>query len=123
MLLAALVAMYQYLVTDVNFMDINLFSSGKTFECRAIYFSSIIMYKVSMEDLVLPFAAGSRPDTILTLYLAPSSQPLTLPLWYVLMATTHSCYWRRVKSTPLKDQTNVDPGGEKARGAERSEEL
>ena len=64
MLLAALVAMYQYLVTDVNFMDINLFSSGKTFECRAIYFSSIIMYKVSMEDLVLHFAAGSRPSTI-----------------------------------------------------------
>ena len=88
MLLAALVAMYQYLVTDVNFMDINLFSSGKTFECRAIYFSSIIMYK-----------------------------PLTLPLWYVLMATTHSCYWRRVKSTPLKEQTNVDPGGERMRGA------
>jgi hypothetical protein len=28
----------------------------------------------------------------------------------VLMATTHLAYWRRVKSIPLKEQTNIDPG-------------
>ena len=69
---------------EVNFMDINLFSTNQPAACRFMYFSSIVMYK-----------------------------PATLSMWMVLMSTSHLCYWKRVKSMPPKEQTNIHPGENK----------
>ena len=69
---------------EVNFMDINLFSTNQPAACRFMYFSSIVMYK-----------------------------PATLSMWMVLMSTSHLCYWKRVKSIPPKEQTNIHPGENK----------
>ncbi|GMI16847.1 hypothetical protein TrLO_g6235 [Triparma laevis f. longispina] len=81
-LFCTLLAFYQYWTSpNVNYLDIHLFSDHVNHECKAAYFTSVVMYK-----------------------------PATLSLWVVLMATSHLTYWRRVKSIPLKDQTNIDPG-------------
>lgn len=48
---------------------------------RMVYFLSTVMYK-----------------------------PATLSMWMVLMSTSHITYWRRVKSVPPKEQTNILPG-------------
>ncbi|GMH58349.1 hypothetical protein TrST_g9616 [Triparma strigata] len=81
-LCCTLLAFYQYWTSPtVNYLDIHLFSDHVSHECKAAYFTSVVMYK-----------------------------PATLSLWVVLMATSHLTYWRRVKSIPLKDQTNIDPG-------------
>jgi hypothetical protein len=80
-LFCALLAFWDYWSSpNVNYMDITLWSDHSV-ECKAVWFTSIVMYK-----------------------------PATLSLWLVLMATTHLAYWRRVKSIPLKEQTNIDPG-------------
>ena len=82
---AAVWAFWTYCVDgNVNYMDINPFSGGpqeESVECRMVYFTSIMMYK-----------------------------PATLSLWLVIMATSHLSYWRRVKSIPPKQQTNILPG-------------
>ncbi|GMH89458.1 hypothetical protein TrVE_jg13098 [Triparma verrucosa] len=77
-----LAAFYQYWTSPtVNYLGIHPFSDHVSYECKAIYFTSVVMYK-----------------------------PATLSLWVVLMATSHLTYWRRVKSIPLKKQKNIDLG-------------
>ena len=90
-LILALSAFVTYWFDDeVNFMDVNLFSTNQPAACRFMYFSSIVMYK-----------------------------PATLSMWMVLMSTSHLCYWKRVKSMPPKEQTNIHPGENKRSEAKR----
>ncbi|GMI14982.1 hypothetical protein TrLO_g2595 [Triparma laevis f. longispina] len=50
------------------------------------------------------------PNTRATSAACMMYKPATLSLWMVLMSTSHLAFWRRVRVTKPKEQTNILPG-------------